>query len=95
MANLALRGDEGTFADSAYSDALTVKDFQFISNSGDWIDRAKHVEMMRQPLVSGSLSYDDVRVRLFGSVDVHDRTYHRAQGTRVAGQFVSSEARPT
>jgi ketosteroid isomerase-like protein len=56
------------FADSAYIDALTAKDFQLISNSGDWIDRAKHVEMMRQPLVSGGLSYDDVRVRLFGSV---------------------------
>jgi ketosteroid isomerase-like protein len=56
------------FADSAYIDALTAKDFLLISNSGDWIDRAKHVEMMRQPLVSGGLSYDDVRVRLFGSV---------------------------
>lgn len=55
-------------AHHAFMDALTAKDFLMIGNSGDWIDRDKHLESLRKPTVSGGLSYDDVRVRLYGSV---------------------------
>ncbi len=59
--------------DAEYIDNLTATDFLLTSTSGDWLDRAQHIERMRKPSVSGSLSsvsYDDVSVRLFGSVAV-------------------------
>jgi ketosteroid isomerase-like protein len=57
-------------ADHAYIEALTAKDFLLISNSGDWVDRARHLEMMRKPTASGGVAYDDVRVRFYGAVAV-------------------------
>jgi ketosteroid isomerase-like protein len=54
--------------DGAFIEALTANDFLLISNSGDWVERAQHVQMMKQPLVRGGVAYEDVRVRLFGRV---------------------------
>jgi uncharacterized protein (TIGR02246 family) len=55
-------------ADYAFMDALTANDFFMIGNSGDLIDRAQHLAAMKSASVSGGVSYDDVRIRLFGSV---------------------------
>ena len=57
-------------ADSAYIDTLLANDFLFTSTSGDWIDRKQYLELMLAPSIAGGVSYDDVRVRLFGSVAV-------------------------
>ncbi len=57
-------------ADGEYIDKLTATDFLLTSTTGDWIERAQHVERMRNASVNGSVSYDDVSVRLFGSVAV-------------------------
>jgi uncharacterized protein (TIGR02246 family) len=56
--------------DGEFIDALTAKDFLLISTSGDWVDRAQHVDRMRQPQAVGRISYDDVSVRLYGAVAV-------------------------
>jgi ketosteroid isomerase-like protein len=53
--------------DRDYMDALTAADFLLTSSKGDWIERAQHVESMRKPSAEG-VSYDEVRVRLFGTV---------------------------
>lgn len=55
-------------ADGAYVDELVADDFLLMPATGDWIERARHVEMMREIAVSGAVSYDQVRVRLFGTV---------------------------
>lgn len=55
-------------ADYEFMNALTANDFFMIGNSGDWIDRAQFLESMKKAGVAGGLSYDDVRVRLFGTV---------------------------
>jgi ketosteroid isomerase-like protein len=55
-------------ADGSYMDALTATDFLLTSSKGDWIERGQHLELMRNPMVSGGVSYDNVQVRLFGSV---------------------------
>lgn len=57
-------------ADGDYIDALTAADFLLTGINGDWIERAQHVERMRKASTSGSVSYDDVSVRLFGTVAV-------------------------
>jgi uncharacterized protein (TIGR02246 family) len=54
--------------DGEYMDALTAADFLLIGTTGDWIDRARHLDLMAKPSVAGGVSYDDVRVRLFGSI---------------------------
>jgi ketosteroid isomerase-like protein len=55
-------------ADDEFMDALTASDFFMIGNSGDWVDRTRHLDSMKKSSVTGGLSYDDVRVRLFGTV---------------------------
>jgi ketosteroid isomerase-like protein len=55
-------------ADLAFVDALTAQDFLMIGGSGEWIDRSGHLESLSKPAVTGSVSYDDVRVRRYGSV---------------------------
>lgn len=57
-------------ADGEYIDQLTASDFLLTGIHGDWIERTQHVERMRKASVNGSVSYDDVSVRLFGSVAV-------------------------
>jgi uncharacterized protein (TIGR02246 family) len=55
-------------ADYEFMDALTASDFFMIGNNGDWIDCTRHLDAMKKTSVTGGLSYDDVRVRLFGTV---------------------------
>jgi ketosteroid isomerase-like protein len=74
-------------ADHAFIDGLTAQDFLLIGNSGDWITREKHIDMMKKPLVSGGVSYDAVRVRLFGNVAV-------LHGVFVATSEATSESSP-
>lgn len=52
--------------DLEFMDALTATDFLLTSATGQWIDRPQHLDLMRQPLPTAGVSYDDVRVRLFG-----------------------------
>lgn len=54
-------------ADGDYLDALTATDFMLTSFNGDWIERAPHLDMMRRPAGDG-VSYDELHVRLFGTV---------------------------
>jgi ketosteroid isomerase-like protein len=55
-------------ADHDFINALTANDFCMIGNGGDWRDRTQHIEAMKIVTFTGGLSYDDVRVRLFGTV---------------------------
>lgn len=54
--------------DPAFMDALTAPDFLLTSVTGQWIDRPQHLDLMRKPLPTAGVSYDDVRVRLFGDM---------------------------
>jgi uncharacterized protein (TIGR02246 family) len=55
-------------ADVEFIDRLTASDFLLTGSGGDWITRAQHIELMRKAPVAAGVSYDDVRVRLFGEV---------------------------
>jgi ketosteroid isomerase-like protein len=55
-------------ADHEYMAALTSYEFLMIGNRGEWMTRMQHLDAMKQPSVPGGVSYDDVRVRLFGRV---------------------------
>lgn len=55
-------------ADYEFMDTLIANDFLMIGNSGDWMNRTQHLESMKKAGVAAGLSYDDVRVRLFGAV---------------------------
>lgn len=55
-------------ADGGYMNALLASDFLLTSITGDWIERAQYLAMMRTPSIAGGVAYDDLRVRLFGSV---------------------------
>ncbi len=55
-------------ADFDFIEALTANDFFMIGNGGDWIDRAQHLSLMKKATVTDGLSYEDVRIRLFGNV---------------------------
>lgn len=53
-----------------FMEALTDRDFLLIGRDGSWVDRATFLEEFRQPSSLVGASYDDVDVRLFGSVAV-------------------------
>lgn len=55
-------------SDGAYIAALLAPDFLLTSITGEWIGRDRYLEMMCRPSIVGGVAYDDVRVRLFGSV---------------------------
>jgi uncharacterized protein (TIGR02246 family) len=55
-------------ADAEFMERLTATDFLLISTRGDWVTREQHIEQMRKASLAGGVSYDDVRVRLFGDV---------------------------
>lgn len=57
-------------ADRGALDALTARDFLFTDSAGNWIEREQYLAVLREPPVSGSVSCEDVRVRLFGPVAV-------------------------
>jgi uncharacterized protein (TIGR02246 family) len=51
-----------------FIDRLTAEDFVLTANDGVWRDRMDFVAQMRKVAPLGGVSYDDVRVRLFGPV---------------------------
>ncbi len=51
-----------------FIDRLTAEDFVLTANDGAWRDRAEFVAQMRKAASLEGVSYDDVRVRLFGPV---------------------------
>jgi uncharacterized protein (TIGR02246 family) len=55
-------------ADFDYMKALTASDFLLMDTKGNWVERAQHLDMMRKPSSTNGVSYDDVRVRIFGSI---------------------------
>lgn len=73
-------------ADHAFMDALTGKDFLMIGGTGDWIDREQHLASLRQPPPGSTVSYDDVRIRLFGSVALVQGVFEATPGTATAAE---------
>lgn len=55
-------------SDLAFMEALTGPDFRMIGTSGARVDRAGHLAALAKPTGLTGVSYDDLRVRLFGSV---------------------------
>jgi ketosteroid isomerase-like protein len=55
---------------TAFIDALTHTDFLLTHIDGAWYDRAAFVTQMAQPFNLSGASYEDVRVRLYGSVAI-------------------------
>lgn len=57
-------------ADGDLMSGLLAPDFLLTSITGEWLDRQQYLAQLRRPSIAGGLSYDDVRVRMFGSVGV-------------------------
>ena len=55
-------------ANAGFIEALTADDFVQTATDGSWLGRAEFVSGMRSPQPLDGATYDDVRVRLFGSV---------------------------
>lgn len=60
-------------ADVQLLDELLANDFQSMNSLGEWVDRAAYLQEIRRQGLDNSVqfdavSYDDVRVRLFGTV---------------------------
>jgi len=55
-------------ANAGFIEALTADDFVETATDGSWLGRAEFVARMRSPQPLDGATYDDVRVRLFGSV---------------------------
>jgi ketosteroid isomerase-like protein len=53
-------------ADGDFMETLTNSDFLLTDASGQWLGRAEHLELMREPSPLDGVSYRDVEVRLFG-----------------------------
>jgi uncharacterized protein (TIGR02246 family) len=53
-------------ADSDFMEALTGPDFLLTDAGGQWLGRADHLKLMREPSPLDGVSYRDVEVRLFG-----------------------------
>lgn len=53
-------------ADGDFMEALTDSDFLLTDFSGQWLGRADHLKLMREPSPLDGVSYRDVEVRLFG-----------------------------
>jgi ketosteroid isomerase-like protein len=54
--------------DTEWMATLTAADFLLISTGGEWLDRSQHLARMAQPFAADGAHYDDVRIRLFGTV---------------------------
>ncbi len=54
--------------DSNFMDALMADDFLLLSATGAYVDRKQHLHQMLRASAPYGVSYDDVRVRLFGDV---------------------------
>jgi ketosteroid isomerase-like protein len=55
-------------ADGDFASGLLAPDFLLTSIAGEWLDREQYLAQLRKPSIVGGLSYDDVRVRMVGSV---------------------------
>jgi ketosteroid isomerase-like protein len=53
-------------ADGEFIEALTGSDFLLTDASGQWLGRADHLKLMREPSGLDGVSYRDVEVRMFG-----------------------------
>jgi ketosteroid isomerase-like protein len=62
--------DVSAFAigDGEFMQALTAENFLLLGAAGEWTTRAEHMRQMQAPSMPQGVSYDDVRVRLFGAV---------------------------
>jgi ketosteroid isomerase-like protein len=54
-------------ADGDFMEALTASDFLLTDAGGQWLGRADHLKVMREPAGLDGVSYRDVEVRQFGS----------------------------
>jgi ketosteroid isomerase-like protein len=52
--------------DGDFMEALTGSDFLLTDASGQWLGRADHLKLMREPSGLDGVSYRDVEVRLYG-----------------------------
>jgi ketosteroid isomerase-like protein len=57
-------------ASGDFMGVLTAEDFLQMATDGSWLGRADFVAQMRKPAPLDGATYDDVHVRLFGSVAV-------------------------
>lgn len=55
-------------ADGDFVGGLLAPDFLLTSVAGEWLGREQYLAQLRRPSIAGGLSYDDVRVRMVGSV---------------------------
>jgi ketosteroid isomerase-like protein len=53
-------------ADGDFMETLTGSDFLLTDASGQWLGRADHLKLMREPSGLDGVSYRDVEVRLYG-----------------------------
>lgn len=71
-------------ADGEFMEALTESDFLLTDAGGQWLGRADHLKLMREPSGLDGVSYRDVEVRLFGPTAlVHGVFEATAPGGRV------------
>ena len=71
-------------ADGDFMEALTDSDFLLTDASGQWLGRADHLKLMREPAPLDGVSYRDVEVRLYGPTAlVHGVFEATAPGGRV------------
>ncbi len=71
-------------ADGDFMESLTDSDFMLTDVSGQWLGRADHLKLMREPSGLDGVSYRDVEVRLFGPTAlVHGVFEATAPGGRV------------
>ncbi len=62
--------DAHVVANIDFMETLTSEDFRLTGHDGSWHDRADYLATLRQSAPLDGASYEDVRVRLFGSVAV-------------------------
>jgi hypothetical protein len=55
-------------SDQGYLSWLVDKDFRFTGMDGAWLDKPAFVALAKEPPQVDAISYDDVRVRLFGEI---------------------------
>lgn len=55
-------------ADGDFVGGLLAPDFLLTSIAGEWLGREQYLALIGRPSIAGGVAYDDVCVRLFGSV---------------------------
>ncbi|MES2957750.1 MAG: nuclear transport factor 2 family protein [Pseudomonadota bacterium] len=93
LAEVQLRAINHRFVDAfvvtqgEFMDALTDKDFVLTAGDGAWLGRADFLARTRQRSALEGASYDDVRVRLFGSVAVLHGVFEGAHKDGTLARF--------